>query len=73
MFCDYTKIEYQDHSEYFNLPISEELRRRAIEAFDSEFVLQLGQERQRSAATASQAVTLNSTEVDKLNELKKMG
>ena len=42
MFCDYTKIEYQDHSEYFNLPISEELRRRAIEAFDSEFVLQLG-------------------------------
>jgi hypothetical protein len=73
MFCDYTKIEYQDHSEYLNLPTSEELRRRALEAFDSEFVLQLGQERQRSAATASQAVALNSTEVDKLNELKKNG
>ena len=73
MFCDYTKIEYQDHSEYLNLPTSEELRSRALEAFDSEFVLQLGQERQRSAATASQAVALNLTEVDKLNELKKNG
>ena len=49
MFCDYTKIEYQDHSEYFNLPISEELRRRAIEAFDSEFVFGVrGQERRES-------------------------
>ena len=73
MLCDYTKIIYRDHSEYFNLKTSKQLRCRALEVFESEFVLQLDQERKRSLVSPAETVVLNSTESDKLAELKKSG